>query len=715
MATLILTAVGTAVAGPIGGALGALAGQAVDGQLFAPPARQGPRLSDLKVQTSTYGAPLPLLFGTMRVAGTVIWATDLQEHGSTSGGGKGRGSTTSYTYTASFAVALSARPITGVARIWADGKLLRGADGVLKVPGRYRLHLGGEDQAPDPLIASAEGVGETPAHRGLAYAVFEDLELGDFGNRIPSLTFEVTADPAAVACGTIIEAVGGPRIAAQGVGQLLDGYSAYGTSLRALAEPLATLSGAWWASANGGLTLRSGAGPAREIDDVGSAARGQGARGVRTIAAADQAPDTVTLHHYEVARDYQAGVQRATRAGPGTRTERIEVAGVLSASAAKAAATAALARADLERERRRVTLDWRHADLAPGDRVRLAGEPGLWRVADWSLEAMVLTLDLVRIARAPIAAAATPGRAVSDPDRAIGATVLHAFEIPPIDDTVLSAPRLLIAGAGGAGWRGARLQLSTDGGSTYQPLPPLRSPAVLGTISLPPGPAPSTLVDRRHAMEVTLAHEAMMLAGADHHALDRGANVALAGDELIQWGRAEWLGGARWRLSELWRGRRGTERHAGGQRGDDRFVVLTPGALVEVALPLSAIGSRVRVIASGVGDGDTPANAEVVVSGASVTPPAPVHLQLGRTSDGVAARWIRRSRAGWSWLDGVETPLGEEREAYRVSVGQARPFLASNVAGIMIPAAQVAGASTVAVQQVGQHGPSPAAVAALPI
>lgn len=30
-----------------------------------------------------------------------------------------------------------------------------------------------------------------PAYRGIAYLVIEDLELGEFGNRVPQLSFEV--------------------------------------------------------------------------------------------------------------------------------------------------------------------------------------------------------------------------------------------------------------------------------------------------------------------------------------------------------------------------------------------------------------------------------------------------------------------------------------------------------------------------------------------
>ena len=44
---------------------------------------------DLSVQTSSYGSPIPRVYGTMRVAGTVVWATDLQEEEAIDGGGKG--------------------------------------------------------------------------------------------------------------------------------------------------------------------------------------------------------------------------------------------------------------------------------------------------------------------------------------------------------------------------------------------------------------------------------------------------------------------------------------------------------------------------------------------------------------------------------------------------------------------------------------------------
>src|SRR3546814_2337217 len=120
MATLVLTVVGGIVGGPVGAALGAAIGRQADAAIFAPKGREGPRLADLKVQASTYGQQVPRLFGTMRVMGSVIWATDLIERRNKRGGGKGRPSTTEYSYAVSLALALSSRPIRAIKRIWAE-------------------------------------------------------------------------------------------------------------------------------------------------------------------------------------------------------------------------------------------------------------------------------------------------------------------------------------------------------------------------------------------------------------------------------------------------------------------------------------------------------------------------------------------------------------------------------------------------------------------
>lgn len=203
MASILLSGVGSAVGGMIGGPLGAklgatlgmMAGNAVNNALVGGNNYQvtGARLSDLAVQTSSYGKSVPILFGQARFAGNVIWSLPIKEHESrteSSAGGKGgggrRASVTSitYTYSVTLAIALCEGEIDEIVNIWADAKNI-----THELP-NFRIYKGSEDQMPDPIIEAHEGVGKTPAYRGLSYIVIEDFPLFDYGNRIPNFTFE---------------------------------------------------------------------------------------------------------------------------------------------------------------------------------------------------------------------------------------------------------------------------------------------------------------------------------------------------------------------------------------------------------------------------------------------------------------------------------------------------------------------------------------------
>lgn len=716
MATLVLTTVGGIIGGPIGAMLGGVLGQSVDGALFKPKGREGPRLNELKVQTSSYGTPIPKLFGTLRVAGSVIWATDLREHRHRESG-KGRPTVTTYSYTASFAVALSARPIVSVGRIWADGKLLRGAAGDWKARTGFRLHTGREDQAPDPLIASAEGLTLSPAHRGIAYAVFEDLELADFGQRIPSLTFEVVADAGPVEAGAIVEALTHGRVGAGGAAQPIGGFSAYGGSQRAVIEPVVQAAGAWPDLSGGTMRLAVGEEIPVAVEDSGVGA-GAGAARSRAIAASDQAPRKVTLSHYDPARDYQAGLQQAVRPGAGHRVEAIELPAALSAGQAKQLAELALARADIERERRTVTTDWSALRIAPGAAVRVAGEPGDWRVAACGVEQMAVSLELVRIAPAALPAIAAGGRVLGANDVLAGETLLHAVELSHLGEGLPNAPRISIAACGTApGWRRAALSISTDGGARWEPVGGTALPAILGVVEAPAGAADPAIEDRRSAMIVELAHNDMQLADADRPALEAGRNLALAGGELLQFGRAEPLGGARWRLTQLWRGRRGTEAAVGAGAPGDGFLLIEAETLLQHDLS-SAGSGEVRVMAIGSGD---VAGVETLAerTGASLLPPSPVGLRFKINADGsVALSWTRRSRLGWNWIDGADVPLGEEAERYqlriRTAAGSEQLFTCETAAFMLSAEARGTSEVIAEVRQAGDHGLSPPAIITIP-
>jgi hypothetical protein len=183
--------IGNAILPGVGGFIGAAIGGYVGSQFD--PAIEGPRLSDLRIQSSEYGRPIPIVFGTVALQGNVIWASDLVEVANDSGG-KGGPEVTNFTYYANFAVAICEGPVS-FGRDWAgldkrliwDGATLEGADSGAQV----RFYSGSEDQLPDPLIESYMGVGNVPAYRGTAYIVFEHFPVVNDGNRLPFITAEV--------------------------------------------------------------------------------------------------------------------------------------------------------------------------------------------------------------------------------------------------------------------------------------------------------------------------------------------------------------------------------------------------------------------------------------------------------------------------------------------------------------------------------------------
>lgn len=712
MATLILSTVGGIVGGPIGSAIGAVIGNVFDREvLLKPKAREGPRLTELQLQTSSYGTPLQRVFGTMRVGGCVIWSTDLIESRISSGGGKGQPSTTNYSYSASFAVALSGRAIQGVGRIWADGKLLRGVGGDFKSATGFRLHLGDEGQAVDPLIASAEGAGLTPAHRGLAYAVFEHFELADYGNRIPSLTFEVIGDAAPVAVGRIAQELTDDMIDGAAATQAVTGFAAYGDSVRSVVETLAVAGGAWFAPEAMGLQMRAGLAADHAIADgeVVAAGAARGKHG-RAMAALETVPHHVTLAHYDPARDYQTGIQQARRPGSGVREERVDMPAAITADTAKTMAEAVLSRAEAARERRTVTLGWDALAVAPGACVTIAGVAGVWRVTGWALEHMVLSLECVRLATGTLAVSASAGRVLHAPDVATGTTVLAAFEAPP-EDAVLSVPRVTIIAAGTQpGWRRATLLYSTDGGARWMAAGATNVPGILGQVVTPPGAAGAAIVDRANVIEVELIHAGMTLVGADAGALDAGLNTALVGNELLQFGEATQLTATRWRLAALLRGRRATESAIGTQRAGDRFVLVEPDASATLDLPGTAQGGDLRIMASGPGDVEGPVEVALTLAGTPILPLSPTHLTWSEVGNGdVTVQWVRRSRAGLRWVDGVDAPLAEEREVYQIALlypdGRGGTVETTEPTLVIRHVDRIVGLS-IAVTQVGVHGKS---------
>lgn len=198
------------------------------------------KLNDLRVSSASYGRGIAIVWGTMRATGNMFWSTDFREEkvymtskGKQKSGAMGKKKSKKgkaqpmYKYYANFAMGLCEGPMDDVIRIWADNNLIynkynnddedlvgpgfstRDEDNTGKASqksaggkkgndgqsGRFawRFYDGSESQMPDPYMEKQEGVGNCPAYRGTCYLMFQDFALEDFGNRIPTITAEVTS------------------------------------------------------------------------------------------------------------------------------------------------------------------------------------------------------------------------------------------------------------------------------------------------------------------------------------------------------------------------------------------------------------------------------------------------------------------------------------------------------------------------------------------
>lgn len=662
MATLVLSTIGRAAVGPLGALAGTLAGSMLDRALLAGGARR-PAPADLAVQGANYGDPLPRLYGTIRASGQVIWSSGIRLR---RGDGKTEGGRS---YGASFAVAVSSRPIEGVGRVWADSRLIRDASGAMAVPGVIRVHRGLADQLPDPLIAAAEGAGGAPAYRGLAYVLFEELALAEFGNRIPQLSFEVIADAAPPSVGAIaadlFAAAGQPVPDVSGLEATVHGFGvARAASLGACLEqlglcvPLETIAG----PDRMALRARSQS-PALSLQRqelVASAASGR-VRTQETRMLGDSLPGVVSVQYLDADRDLQPGLQRAARrAGGVTRTETLPV--VLTAGAAKAIAERIVREAAGLAETRLVSAPLRGAVLDVGDVIAIEGDLRSWRVRRATMTGLAVDLELEALgggAAGP--AAADPGRVDPNALARQGPTTALALDLPALPWEAPAGPRLLVAaGAPGGFWQRADVRMSLDGGQSWTTAATVSRRAVMGTADTVLAPGPADRRDEASIVDITLLNADDWLEPVAAASLLAGANLALLGGELLQFQHAEPLAERQFRLRGLLRGRFGTEAAVQSHSVGEPFLLLDPAVLTAVPVPVALMGGQARVRLVGPLD-EEGAVAPVVVDvrGRALLPYAPSGLSaMALDAGGIELSWVERGPAHRGWPDGAATAAG---------------------------------------------------------
>ncbi len=202
---LIGGTIGFFLGGPAGAAAGALKGAMyggtlglIMGSILFPttvdvPDAQRPTPSGICVTSSSYGLPIPVVFGTRKIGGNILYYGNFQTishvHYQESPGGKGGGgggsttTTITYTYTVSLAIGLCMGEMT-VSKCWAGKNL---------VPSSSYIVYPGTQTAPDSHIQAcmaAEGKTRFPVWKNLCYVVLPNFDLGESPN-VPNFMFEV--------------------------------------------------------------------------------------------------------------------------------------------------------------------------------------------------------------------------------------------------------------------------------------------------------------------------------------------------------------------------------------------------------------------------------------------------------------------------------------------------------------------------------------------
>jgi len=105
----------------IGSRTGWMLGSLLGSQFGKKPVIEGKRLDDLTVQASTYGKPIPLIYGRAILKGNIIWSSGIKEKSSVT---KQRVNLLTkvkvkdYRYFANLAIGLCEGEIQGLQRIW---------------------------------------------------------------------------------------------------------------------------------------------------------------------------------------------------------------------------------------------------------------------------------------------------------------------------------------------------------------------------------------------------------------------------------------------------------------------------------------------------------------------------------------------------------------------------------------------------------------------
>jgi len=741
MATLALTIIGTNSGwSALTMALATMAGNYIDQKIFGTPVELNSKMSDLTLTTATAGAAINKTYGTVRCGTNVIWGTNYVEHkNESSSSGKGGGTTyVEYTYTSSFAVGICEGPITGIDRVWFDGNLVDLSDYT------WTLYLGTETQEPDSFIEGIQGAGTVPAHRGLAYIVFQDINVTNFGNRIPNVSIEVTKGTTTLTftSGSVsetktytldnVDECTGISYSSNELTTLLSkidsDYEAVSFSITDgtanLADVVLDISEFMNLSSSDvdvtGLSdytiqgyLTDGTKTGREqiqqlqsyhifdgieidgqvvfkfkdfdnvysiaLEDMGAYESTRPDEPFEDIMTPDSdLPKSVTLNFLSYENDFLVGSITARRKATSSVIDTsVSVNFVLKDAKAKATVETLLYEAWIGRHTYKIPLTSKYAYLKAGDIVELElpndqtklamitkttyGSPGLMKIEARSTYASTYT----------IVERTVDTTTTNNSTTAPTSVTCEFLDIPqlPADTTTTTNDTVYVATTADV-FYGANVYKSVDDGVSYSSVLTGNPQAVMGTTSTVLGDGPTAIWDNANTLTVVLT--AGTLSSYEKSSVLNWSNLALVGNELIQFRKATLTAALTYKLSGLLRGRLGTESYTSTHNSGERFILLTSSTIGGMTVTSSEwykaryylVGPKTKANTD-----STYTTSTFTANGIMAKPLSVCHVKGTRDSSGnLTLTWVRRTRGLAEWLDYADVAINETTEAYEIDI-----------------------------------------------
>lgn len=560
--------------------------------------------------------------------------------------------------------------------------------------GGLAFYLGTDDQLPSSIIEAVEGVGSVPGYRGKAYVVITDFNASKWGGTIPDgrcllrERLELTLADAVtevVARSTKLTAADIDVTALEDVEVL--GLTSIGPIAPAdLLTQLALVYNIDAQERDGKLVFFLQDEPDEvevPYEDISVREPGQQVLADlrRTFKQAYQLPQQLDVGFLDPVRDWQVGTEPFRRvANPINSPSSVQLGLVLTRLEAAKVAKKLMVRLHVAAEEAETDLSAQYTHVSEGDNLLVeASDIGerRYRVTNCARgDNGVMRVELVREHLPTFEQEVVIEESTTKPlnGKVPLPTSLDTFilDLPPLFDqhtnsigfyVALGTSDPFVPYSGGSVWR------ASTGSAAYTALLNVPTESLTGFVdgTLAGGVVPG-LWDRKNTVDVILNDQSLTLESKPYDAVVAGANWIVIGPEIIAYTTATLIAPRTYRLSNLIRGLRGTERWIDEHRDNELVLPLGQSSMLFLDVGLAQL--KVEADFKGVPLGALVEDVKLQVEatqGLTATPfPPSVVKGVRDSSNNLTVSWMLRTRRPYRVLSGTVPPTEESSERYEV-------------------------------------------------